>query len=54
MKRYGCTDCGETWSKKADVPAACRPYVVTIRRNDRNVGGYESTCDPGEISWCAS
>ena len=50
-KRYGCTDCGATWSRKAEVPADCQPYTITVKRNDHNLGGFESTCDPGEIAW---
>jgi len=54
VKRYGCTDCGQTWSKKGDVPPACQSYTVTIRRDEHAMGGYVATCDPGELGWGAS
>jgi transposase-like protein len=40
-KRYGCEDCGATWSRKSDIPIRCRSYAVMIRKNDKNIGGYE-------------
>ncbi len=48
---YGCEDCGGTWKKKRDVPVACRPYTVPVRRNPQCVGGYEATGNTWDIDW---
>lgn len=41
----GCTDCGDVYRTKADVPAQCREFTFYVVRSPHTLGGWELTDD---------